>query len=82
MVMGSEETVTYLRPCASKMTGISYLRSKVRAADITDGATNTYLVGEKWLGIDHYYDGESYGDDNSLYEGAGSRHPSLGGGKP
>jgi hypothetical protein len=61
---------SYKWPDTSKMTGISYLRSMVRQSDITDGATNTYLVGEKWLGIDHYYDGESYGDDNSLYEGA------------
>ena len=54
----------------TKATGISYFRSKVRAADIKDGTTNTYMIGEKWLSVDHYYDGESYGDDNSLYEGA------------
>lgn len=62
----------YKWPDVSKMTGISYLRSKVRQSDITDGATNTYLVGEKWLGPDHYYDGTSLGDDNSLYQGASS----------
>jgi prepilin-type N-terminal cleavage/methylation domain-containing protein len=65
-----EDAKSYRWPDVSKMTGISYLRSKVRPADIRDGASNTYLVGEKWLGVDHYYDGESYGDDNSLYQGA------------
>ena len=61
---------SYKWPDVSKMTGISYLRSKVRPADVTDGTTNTYLVGEKWLGVDYYYTGESYGDDTSLYQGA------------
>ena len=57
-------------PDPKKLTGISFFRSKVRAADVTDGVSNTYLIGEKWLSIEHYFDGESYGDDNSLYEGA------------
>ena len=66
----SYDDSSYKWPDVSKMTGICYLRSKVRPADIKDGATNTYLVGEKWLGSDHYYDGETPGDDYSLYQGA------------
>ena len=30
-------------------TGISYLRSKVTIAWISDGTSNTYMVGEKYL---------------------------------
>ncbi|MEN6406575.1 MAG: DUF1559 domain-containing protein [Thermoguttaceae bacterium] len=66
----SLDDTTFKWPDPKKMTGISYFRSKVRTADVTDGATNTYLVGEKWLGADHYDNGQSYGDDNSLYQGA------------
>jgi len=62
----------YKWPDASKMTGISYLLSRVRPADIKDGATNTYLVGEKWLSTENYYNGKCHGDDYSLYQGASS----------
>jgi prepilin-type N-terminal cleavage/methylation domain-containing protein/prepilin-type processing-associated H-X9-DG protein len=43
--------------------GINHQRSTIRLADITDGASNTYLLGEKYLDPDHYYTGISYADD-------------------
>jgi hypothetical protein len=49
-------------------TGVSYHKSTVRAADITDGLSNEYLVGEKYLDPDYYETGESGGDD-SIYWG-------------
>ncbi|MCE5302779.1 MAG: DUF1559 domain-containing protein [Planctomycetaceae bacterium] len=60
----------YQWPDVSKMTGICYLRSKIQYSDITDGATNTYLVGEKWMDVNHYGDGAGPGDERSLYQGA------------
>ena len=38
-------------------TGMSYLRSRVTMADITDGTSNTYMLGEKYLTPDNYYNG-------------------------
>ncbi len=48
-------------------TGISYLRSEVAASWITDGLSNTYMVGEKYIDADRYYDGTDYADNESMY---------------
>jgi prepilin-type N-terminal cleavage/methylation domain-containing protein/prepilin-type processing-associated H-X9-DG protein len=50
-------------------TGISYARSRVTIADIRDGTTNTYLVGEKHLAMSLYSTGLSSADDFGMYEG-------------
>ena len=43
--------------------GLSYQRSMVMMAHVRDGASNTYLVGEKYLRPDNYFDGVASGDD-------------------
>jgi hypothetical protein len=50
-------------------TGISYLRSEVKMADISDGASNTYLLGEKYLAPDAYFNGADGADNESMYNG-------------
>ena len=56
-------------PDMSRCNGICHLRSMVTLAQITDGASNTYLVGEKYLNPDHYYTGLDGGDDESYCAG-------------
>jgi hypothetical protein len=53
----------------SRSTGICTQRSQVKMADVTDGASNTYLVGEKCVDPDCYSDGLDWGDDQSVYTG-------------
>ncbi len=44
-------------------TGVVYMLSQVRIADVTDGTTNTYLVGEKNVDPDQYETGKSIEDE-------------------
>ncbi|MCC6493747.1 MAG: DUF1559 domain-containing protein [Pirellulales bacterium] len=56
--------------------GVSYMRSIVNMKEITDGTTNTYMVGEKYMKVDSYggsftsgsptYD---FGDNESMFSG-------------
>ncbi len=50
-------------------TGIFFHRSTTRVAAVSDGLSNTYLVGEKSLNPDYYGTGQSGGDDDTLFEG-------------
>ena len=49
--------------------GITAPRSMVKMIDITDGTSNTYLIGEKYLNPDCYYTGLDYGDDEGCFSG-------------
>ncbi len=53
----------------SVFDGICFKHSEVTMADITDGASCTYMVCEKYLDPEHYYDGLSQGDDQGAYCG-------------
>jgi prepilin-type N-terminal cleavage/methylation domain-containing protein len=46
-------------------TGMIFLRSTVRPADVTDGLSHTYLIGEKYLEPTGYKSGRDAGDDHS-----------------
>jgi prepilin-type N-terminal cleavage/methylation domain-containing protein len=56
-------------PTMKEATGISYLRSEVAMAWVTDGASNTYMVGEKYLNADWYLNGLDGADNESMYCG-------------
>ncbi|MEM8945045.1 MAG: DUF1559 domain-containing protein [Planctomycetota bacterium] len=59
-------------PNAQLSTGISHLRFGAQASQVEDGLSHTYLLGEKFLNPDHYADGESLGDNETLYSGYAS----------
>ena len=52
--------------------GISYMLSEIAIRHITDGTSNTYLIGEKYLNPDHYRTGQDGGDKESMYTGQGN----------
>jgi prepilin-type processing-associated H-X9-DG protein len=49
--------------------GLVFRRSRVRLKDVTDGVSNTYLVGEKYVDPLRMVAGNSDDDDQSLYSG-------------
>ena len=64
---GNALTATQWLTSASHLldTGVVCTHSAFTMADITDGASNTYLVGEKYVDPDHYTDGTQSWDDQS-----------------
>ena len=59
----------YPWPSPSNYTGIQFVRSEIKIADITDGTSNTYMVGEKYLNSDLYFTGTDPADDQSMFSG-------------
>jgi len=54
---------------AAGSTGICFQHSEISVAQIRDGTSNTYLMGEKSIDPEHYLDGEDGGDDWCMYQG-------------
>jgi prepilin-type N-terminal cleavage/methylation domain-containing protein/prepilin-type processing-associated H-X9-DG protein len=55
-------------------TGISYACSRVRMAEITDGTSNTIMLGEKFLHPKKWIDGSDPSDNENLYTGFDNDH--------
>ena len=55
---------------AEKANGVVFTGSMVKMADITDGASNTYLLGEKCLDTANYENGVDDGDNEQALMGA------------
>jgi prepilin-type N-terminal cleavage/methylation domain-containing protein/prepilin-type processing-associated H-X9-DG protein len=54
-------------PHWGRSNGISHVRSRVTFNHITDGASCTYLIGEKYLSTDYYFSGTAPGDHQGPY---------------
>ncbi len=53
----------------TRATGVSFLRSTVRARDVTDGTSHTYLIGEKSVSTEAYHNADDDGFDQPLLSG-------------
>ncbi len=60
---------TFWNPAFGHFSGVCITHSTVRMADITDGASNTLLLGEKYVNPDNYLTGQDPGDDWNFMTG-------------
>ena len=52
-----------------RSNGVFYGTSQTTVADISDGTSNTYLIGEKYLNSDNYATNTDAGDDQNMFTG-------------
>ena len=63
------EASTFTKWITNTQNGITYQRSLVRMAQITDGTTKTALIGEKYMSPKDYDTGSSDLDDQNTFVG-------------
>jgi prepilin-type processing-associated H-X9-DG protein len=51
------------------VTGICHIRSQVTMAEIRDGSSNVFMIGEKALEPEYYYSGSRADDNRGMYQG-------------
>jgi prepilin-type N-terminal cleavage/methylation domain-containing protein/prepilin-type processing-associated H-X9-DG protein len=56
-------------PGITNFTGVIYQRFGIPLVQITNGTSNTFLAGEKYLNPNSYADGSDGGDNESMYAG-------------
>jgi prepilin-type N-terminal cleavage/methylation domain-containing protein len=67
-----EDLGNYHWPDPATCNGILCYQFLLRLIDITDGASNTLMLGEKYLNVDGYDNGQCCGDDQGAYIGMNS----------
>ncbi len=70
---GSDPSVVdvpgFVWPSNVTCTGVFCYARIMTLVEISDGCSHTYLIGEKYLNPDHYYDGTEAADNNPVYCG-------------
>jgi prepilin-type N-terminal cleavage/methylation domain-containing protein/prepilin-type processing-associated H-X9-DG protein len=66
---GVQSSLANIGKLADITNGIMFFCSQIKPADVTDGTSNTYLLGEKYADRDHYEDGQGAGDNESALIG-------------
>jgi prepilin-type processing-associated H-X9-DG protein len=61
----------YRWPDPTPVTGVAFVRTMIRPNHLRDGATKTYLLGEKYISAKEYGNADegSGGDDQAMYIG-------------
>ena len=57
------------RPPLEEHTGVGFCGTALELRHITDGTSNTYAVGERFIEPQHYEDGKAHADDWPMYTG-------------
>jgi len=57
------------RPSLDRATGVGYCGTLVKTRHITDGLSNTYAIGERFMEYQHYESGKGHADDWPMYVG-------------
>ena len=66
---GDSLKITDTPPNSNTDTGVIFRGSRIHLSDITRGTSNTFIIGERYLDADHYYDGQDGGDNEDMYVG-------------
>ena len=69
LLTGDDPSFWKDRTYVGEFSGISHLRIGVSLSAIEDGTSDTYLLGEKMIDPTKYENGQSRGDDDSIYCG-------------
>jgi prepilin-type N-terminal cleavage/methylation domain-containing protein len=68
-VFQNPQTYPWAREHSFTQNGICTQRSTIRISQITDGTSNTAMLGEKYLQPERYFDGVDPADDQCVYTG-------------
>lgn len=56
-------------PTSPVWNGVTFQRSEVKVADVSDGLSKTFFIGEKYLNSDSYMNGKDAGDNENWSSG-------------
>jgi prepilin-type N-terminal cleavage/methylation domain-containing protein/prepilin-type processing-associated H-X9-DG protein len=63
------DSPNYPWPSTASCTGVIFQRSVVSLKHVTRGTSNTFLIGERYISANHYFDGLDIGDNEAMYVG-------------